>query len=359
MLEVTDSGHWKLHNDGETIQLKDLQMDSDSFHVKLPLFQTFLHGRIENDSVMSGWLHDPTRSADYIIPFAAAHKGKMTSTHFNNEPLVYDCTFSPSDTAEMYKAVGVFQKDGDRVAGTFLTETGDYRYLCGTLTNDSLMLSCFDGAHLFHFRARMDSDSIVDGVFYSGKHWSEPWNARLDSTARLRDPETLTFLKPGVQEFSFGVKNLKGDSVSFAKENLQGKVTLVQIMGSWCPNCTDESMLLKSLYEKYSSLGLQVIPVGFERSEILEENARVLGDQFRELGIPYPVYLGAGKGKTKAEETFPMLNHVMSFPTCIFVDKKGEVRKIHTGFYGPGTGDYYYRYAEHIDMFVKNLLDEK
>jgi thiol-disulfide isomerase/thioredoxin len=358
VMTIDSSGLWNIHNDGEVIPLRNLTLLADSFHVKLPLFQTFLHGRLENDSTLSGFLHDPTRSADYKIPFRASRLSQEVPLGGEETSFVFDCTFSPADTAEMYKAVGIFKRVGQDLTGTFLTETGDYRYLAGKMEGDSLQLSCFDGAHLFFFRAAMKGDSIVGGTFFSGKHWDEPWNGRLDPGAHIRDPESLTTLIDGADEFNFRVQNLEGDSVSFDTHKLEGKVTVVQIMGSWCPNCTDESLLLKQLYEKYSSLGLQIIPVGFERSENPEQNARVLGAQWEELDMPYPVYLGAGKGKSKAEETFPMLNHVMSFPTCLFIDKSGVVRKIHTGFYGPGTGDYYYSYAERIELYIKQLLDE-
>jgi hypothetical protein len=89
----------------------------------------------------------------------------------------------------------------------------------------------------------------------------------------------------------------------------------------------------------------------------MEENARVIGSQAKEMALDYPVFLGGQK--RQAGEVFPMLNKIMSFPTTIFLDKKGEVRKIHTGFYGPGTGDYYTHYTDRIELFVSQLLDEK
>ena len=57
-----------------------------------------------------------------------------------------------------------------RVTGTFLTETGDYRYLEGVVDGDSLKLSCFDGSHAFLFHAALDQDSFR-GRFWSGTHW--------------------------------------------------------------------------------------------------------------------------------------------------------------------------------------------
>jgi len=53
-----------------------------------------------------------------------------------------------------------------------------------------------------------------------------------------------------------------------------------------------------------------------------------------------------------------MLNHIMSYPTSIFLDKKGEIRKIRTGFYGPGTGKYYTEYTQNTNDFIQELLAE-
>ena len=54
----------------------------------------------------------------------------------------------------------------------------------------------------------------------------------------------------------------------------------------------------------------------------------------------------------------PFLDHVMSYPTCIFIDKAGKVRRIRTGFYGPGTGEHYVNYKRNLDSFIQQLLAE-
>ena len=230
-LEVCSPDRWQIHNDGETIALEGLSFNADSFHVKLPLFQTYLHGRIENDSTLSGYLHDPTRSADYTIPFTVRLNHEALPPTANAPTLTYDCTFSPADSSEMYKALGMFRRNGDAIAGTFLTETGDYRFLSGRVVRDSLQLSCFDGAHLFGFNALLRGDSIVSGTFYSGKHWNEPWEGVLSPDAALRDPESLTQLKSGTGDFSFQVQSLDGDTVHFGSDSLAHRVSLIQIMG--------------------------------------------------------------------------------------------------------------------------------
>jgi hypothetical protein len=53
-----------------------------------------------------------------------------------------------------------------------------------------------------------------------------------------------------------------------------------------------------------------------------------------------------------------MLNHVISFPTTIIIDKKGKVRNIHTGFSGPATGDYYLDYITEFNHLIDELLAE-
>jgi len=42
----------------------------------------------------------------------------------------------------------------------------------------------------------------------------------------------------------------------------------------------------------------------------------------------------------------------------LIIDKKGKVRKIHTGFNGPATGDKYTEFKQEFEGFVSELLSE-
>ena len=53
-----------------------------------------------------------------------------------------------------------------------------------------------------------------------------------------------------------------------------------------------------------------------------------------------------------------MLNKIISYPTTIFIDKKGNVRKIYTGFSGPATGEAYTDFVKETTEFVEMLLRE-
>jgi thiol-disulfide isomerase/thioredoxin len=358
-LHIDSTGKFAVFNAEEMISLDSVAYTADSFKVEMPLFQSELVGKIWSEDSISGHWKDRSRPDNYTVNFTAVPGNiRFSST---TEPIweTYDVTFSPDSAENMYKAVLKLATAGDqkRVKGTFLTETGDYRFLSGERKNDDFYLSCFDGSHLFYFDGKFQGDSVVGGKFASGKHWSEPWEARVDENAGLHDPDSLTTLVGDGAPFSFVAKNLQGDPITFENGYFKDKVTLVQIFGSWCPNCTDESRWLKEVYEKYQSSGFQVIPVAFERGTELQQMLAGVQKQWRELEMPYPVFIGGQSHKGEAGKVFSMLSKVMSYPTAIILDRNGEVRRIHTGFYGPGTGKYYQHHTEKLEMFIKQLLD--
>ena len=353
-LHITTAGEWNILNAEELIQLDSFVFIRDSFFVKLPLFDSSIKGTWRNDSLFGEWT-DHSRK-DYHIPFAG---GVSTSAGCENtiEEFRYDVTFSPGDSSEMSKGVAVLLKHGQILTGTILTETGDYRYLQGEWNNDGLWLSAFDGTHLFYLSGRAQGDSITNGIFLSGKHWKESWVAIKSNMNSLRDPSSITTATTH-QSPQFDVLTRDGKATHFDSTSWNNYVSIVQIMGSWCPNCTDESRFLKTLYDEYHARGLRIIPVAFERGEDEAAACARVQKQFNQLGLTYPFYYGGQANKSAALSTFPFLDEVHSFPTTIFIDRKGNVRKVFTGFYGPGTGKDYTTHTESIHSFVDSLINE-
>lgn len=346
-------------NGEERIRADEFEVKGDSFFIRLPIFNTALIGKQEGETI-SGFYHDYSRKGDYKIPFVG-EKGELSRFDKVAEPTVdasgkWKVEFSPGSDNE-YKAIGQFEQDGNRAFGTFLTTTGDYRFLEGNISGDSLLLSCFDGSHAFLFKAKIDGDKI-EGDFWSGSHWQENWVGERDEDYELPDPTTLTFLKPGYSEVDFSFNNMEGEAVGLTDQQYQNKVVIVQIMGSWCPNCMDETAYLVSLHNKFNQQGLEVVSLAFEKSENQETNLRSLKRLKEHFDVPYEILLAGMASKTEAANKLPMLNHVLSFPTSIYIDRKGEVRRIHTGFAGPGTGEYYQEFVEETDRFVTQLLIE-
>ncbi|MDX1665959.1 MAG: hypothetical protein R3350_01965 [Saprospiraceae bacterium] len=68
--------------------------------------------------------------------------------------------------------------------------------------------------------------------------------------------------------------------------------------------------------------------------------------------------MAGASDKEEASENLPMLNAIISYPTLIFIDRDGRVRKIHTGFAGPAT-DQYQEFKENFESTVNQLVNEK
>jgi thiol-disulfide isomerase/thioredoxin len=351
-LNINDTSGWQIINSEEIIRLDSVVLRGDSFFIQLPLFDSSLKGTWRNDSLFGEWT-DHSRS-QYSIPFTGVPTAYSGYTNIGEE-LQYEVVFSPSDTAESSKGIAVLQKRGNLVTGTILTETGDYRYLQGEVENNTLWLSAFDGTHLFYLEGTLKGDSITNGLFLSGKHWKENWIAEKSITNTLRNPHHITTLQVNINP-QFDVLSSSGDTIHFDSTTWKNHVTIIQIMGSWCPNCTDESRFLKELYANHKNDGLQIIPIAFERGEDVKTACMRVQNQFKQLGVPYPFYYGGKSSKEEAQKTLSFLTEVHSFPTTIFIDKNGVVRRVYTGFSGPGTHEEYEKLTYQINDFVSSLL---
>ena len=359
--EENGSFKMQIFNAEEVIEVTEIEQINDSLFVQLPIFESVFNLKIESDSTLSGVWINYYQSADYSIPVAAKW-GK--SSRFSNIKSSfsedfggnYKVTFSPNSENQS-NAIGLFEQEGNSVTGTFATETGDYRHLAGNVSGKKLLLSTFDGSHAFLFEAEQTDSGLV-GVFYSGTHWKESWIAQKKDSVELRNPNELTFIKEGYTGLEFRFPNANGDSVSLADYRFKNKAIIVQIMGSWCPNCLDETRYLSALYDKYNKEGLEVIALAFERTRTEEKAFENLAKLKEKTGANYTFLLGGATREDKAAEKLPMLNHIMSYPTAIFIDKNKKVRRIHTGFYGPSTGKFYTDFVKETEGLVKEMLSE-
>lgn len=344
-----------IKNGKEEILCKNLEITEDSIFITIPVYNTVLAGRIESENLITGnWIN--TLREDYFIPFIA-EKGKTfrftpakTGTVIPNK---YHAFFQP-DSDENWDAILNIEQTPEGVTGTFLTETGDYGYLQGNIIHDKLFLSSFEGSHAYLFKADIVGDALANGEFISGIHGHSNWYAAADSTFELKNPKTLTYLKEGYESFDFKLPNQDGDTVTWDDLNLENKVVIVDIMGSWCPNCLDASVAMNKILENYTESAIEIIPIAFERTDNLEEAKRRVFNFQNHFGHKNRFLFGGKVNSKNTAEAFPMLNHIMSFPTLIFIGKDREIKQIYTGFYGPGTGKYY----EEFLVKTKTLLDE-
>ena len=353
-------------NAEEKIVLTDLVMKNDSLHARFPFFNSEFVWKVSKKG-LNGYWQNFQKGDNYRIPCSISygdfyHPLHFLSTFYTPSEITgkWAATFDPG-TADAYPAIGVFKQDGQWISGTFLTETGDYRFLEGVVLQDSMVLSCLDGTHAWMFTGRIHGDTIR-GHFYSGKHWKGEWVAVRNENASLPDADTLTTIEL-TEPFRLTIKDVSAGApygeFNFPSEEYKNKVTIIQIMGSWCPNCLDETRYFLSLYDKYHAQGLEIIAVAYETGKDPVAHLERIKQLQKRLNIPYLIVVGGTSSKALASEHFSMLSEIISFPTAIFIGRDGEVKKVHTGFSGPGTGDYYTLYTQETEAFIKELLQSK
>ncbi len=409
--EVKDSAGKKvlyIRNADERLLVDDIIIQGDSVLIRLPFFESQFRAVLTKEGNLEGvWLK---RGADSYqsVPFRAVYgesfrfavvgltgSGKVVgagsaagtgegsgmggtagvtgkSSHSGKSALPggwsgpnvsgrWRAVFRTTDGKDTTLRIGEFEQKGQRVTGTFLDVGGDLRYLEGMVTEDSLKLSCFDGGHAYLFTARIGGDSqLSGGRMFAGATGYETWAADKDANAKLPSAFTITKWKKETGPLRFTFRDIDGKTVSLGDERFKGKVVLVQIMGSWCPNCMDETRFLSGFYNEYKNKGVEIVGLAYERSTDFVRSQNSLRSFQQRFQVKYPMLItGVSVGDPeRTEKTLPQLEKILNFPTTIFVGRKGEIEKIHTGFSGPGTGVHYEEEKKAFYKTVDGLLEQ-
>jgi thiol-disulfide isomerase/thioredoxin len=347
-----------LKNAEEKLFQDEVSISGDSVKITMLIFDIELRAKIEGNTLKGFYIknYDP----DFRLPFSATQdedfrfiKSGEATTNFSGK---YQLQFQ--DEKETYPSIGIFNQEGNHVLGTFLTPTGDYRYLEGNVVGEKLMLSTFDGNHAFLFSAQMVGDSLK-GDFYSGKKSHETFKGIKNEKAVMPDADSLTFLKEGFDKISFSFPDVDHNMISPSDEKYEGKVLILQIFGTWCPNCMDETKFLTQWYNNNHNRGVEILGLAYERKDDFDYASGRVKKMKEKLGVPYDFVIAGTNDKEKAAATLPMLNKVIAFPTTIFIGRDGKVKHIRTGFEGPGTGVYYERFKERFNQIVNELFADK
>jgi thiol-disulfide isomerase/thioredoxin len=257
-------------------------------------------------------------------------------------------------------AVGLFSAHpGGEAEGTFITSTGDYRFLAGDFVAGRLRLSRFDGANAFLFHATLRPDGRLEGRFWEGGYHRERWLATRDDEAV--PPATFDALqwRGSIDLQRLLLSDPDGKIHSLAEDEFKGKALILEIFGTWCPNCHDASRLLQDLYRSYHQDGLQVVGIAFEMTGDFERNAHLVRLYRDGNSLQYPLLLAGRDQKRSPQEIFPMLEGTFGYPTVLFLAGDGRIRAVHTGFTGPATGEAYRQLKRAFEAIVLELLEEK
>ena len=254
----------------------------------------------------------------------------------------------------------ILEQKGAEISGAILRVDGDTGTLTGRYRDGKFVLSHFSGARAALLVITPESDGRLS-VELDGQHDAGSMvavraeQARADSLPEPTDPNTHTGVKDPSQPFPFSFPDLNGKLVSNTDARFKDKVVLINITGSWCPNCHDEAPFLAELYNKYRAQGLEIVALSFEEADQLANPTR-LRAFIEEYGIKYTVLLGGETDTAKAKLTQAL--NWDAWPTTFFVGRDGLVKTVHAGFPSPGSGELYRRDKEEFVATVERLLAE-
>ena len=125
---------------------------------------------------------------------------------------------------------------------------------------------------------------------------------------------------------NFSLQSNAGGQVSLA--SLKGKVVMVNFWATWCVPCRQEMPHLEALYEKYNSLGFELLAVNVEKN-----NAEGARKWLQETPVTFPVLFDPENQVTK-------LYKVQTMPSTVIIGRDGTMRFMHNG-YKPGYENDY------------------
>lgn len=352
-------------NGTERLEAEVTTVDGPTLTIEFPSYNSRLTAILVSEDSLEGNVRLNRSDGPDDIPFVA--KRGLTHRFFPPEQNDVDAvagrwalTTTAQPDGEAQTGLLELQQDGGTVTGTSMKTTGDSRFLTGELRGEELYLSTFTGSSATLWRGTLAADGTLSGQSYIiGLPNLTDWSARPDANAELADPTQLTYLKEGYDRLEFSFPDLDGKMVSLSDEQFQDKVVVVVIGGSWCPTCHDETAFFSPYFNANRDRGLEAIGLMYEYSEDFELAATACRKFQSRYDVQYPMLIAGISDKDEASKTLPMINAVLVYPTMIFIDRKGAVRHIHTGFPGPATGEHHEEFKSDFTQRMDALLAEK
>jgi thiol-disulfide isomerase/thioredoxin len=251
----------------------------------------------------------------------------------------------------------IVRQSGAEASAAILRVDGDTGTLTGSYRDGKFVLSHFSGARPLLLELTPSTDGTLSVV----QNHENPLVAVRMEQARAKglpepsDPSRFTSVKDPTEPFRFSFPDLTGRIVSNTDPRFRGKVVVVSISGSWCPNCHDEAPFLGELYRKYRAQGLEIVSLSFEEAEQLKNPVR-LRAFIKKYGIEYTVLI-PGEPKELTDK-LPQGVNLSSFPTTFFLGRDGRVRSVHAGFPGAASGEFHKQAKAESVATVERLLSE-
>lgn len=251
--------------------------------------------------------------------------------------------------------VGIFKTENQIVTGSVLTSSGDLRFLEGAPSAQGVRLSAFGGLAPYYIELQFTGNDSFEGTLYTVQGQTL-LAGRRNEQAALPDPYSQTRLKKGASRLGFELPGSDGQTLSLAAEPYRGKVAIVSVLGTWCPNCLDETQYLAQWHRENRERGVEIIGLAFERKDDPVYAQAAIDRLKKRYGVDYEIVFAGKAGDESIARVLPEIERLLSYPTIFFVDREGRVSKIHTGFSGPATGLFYEEWKKEFNCTIDELL---
>ena len=308
----------------------------------------YANGRLEGQYV---------RGSRRPYPFRA-HRAAEVVTASEDAPSIAGVWIVPTESDKGEKAWRfIVRQTGADVSGGILRVDGDTGTLTGSYRDGTFVMSHFSGARPLLLEVTLEEDGSLRLL---QNRQRELVAVRADSARAAEldeptDPSRHTRVKDPNEPFTFRFPDLDGRIVTNEDARFAGKVVLVSITGSWCPNCHDEAPFLSSLYKTYRDEGLEIVAFSFEQEEQLANPTR-LRAFIEKYDLDY-TFLLAGVPDQLSEKV-PQAVNLNAFPTTFMLGRDGRVRAVHAGFPSPASGSFYTEARHEITAQIEQLLAE-
>ncbi len=350
----TLSGH--LVNSKEKIVLEGT-FKNGHFQTQIGANYARLEGSFKDGELVGHWIR--TNKENYKVEFSGV-KTSLSSLYksYENANLGFNISgkWKVKLNEEKY-GLGIFQQVGSRVQGSILTNTGDYRFLDGYIKGADLILTGFDGVFSYVIKLKLIGKTFA-GIMFAGKSYRKEISGNMDNSFKLDDPLSIsTVTADYIKKFDY--KSLSGQQINFDNDRFKGKVKIIQVFGSWCPNCHDETRFFLDWRKKYPAKLNQVefIALAFERFKEESEALKALRKFKVKEQVDYPIVLVDYNNTKKVSDILP-IDNFKAFPTTLFLNKENKIVKIHTGFAGQATEIFFDQFVQMFNKTVDELIKE-
>ena len=349
--------------------------DNGLLTLRMDYYDGQLTARVVATDKMEGeWSRQTSKGLVHIPVSFDPHKTPSPTQAWTGPSLSGDWIFTwPEETGAEKTTLANFKQadkataDGNvAVTGIIEPVSGDTGLLHGIVFSANgithFHLSRFDGIHIM----ALDGDILADGTLkgeQGGIKSLEPFTAERRKDKATADPnalaETLTKVKDPQQPFRFSGVDASGKTLDQSSPEFVGKPLIVDIFGTWCPNCHDEAPVLEKLYQKYRGQGLQIVGLAYEYTDDTPRNLKQIEIYRAKFGITFPLLLTGTTDEGQIAKTLPQLEGFGAFPTSIFIDRSGHVHAILAGFTGPSTGEKYQEVQQRMDQLAREIVGAK